>query len=161
MSFSVVTPFSEVWRSIIWKILNCPFTFLGHCITVFQHQYWCYLSFHSRLYIAIQKRLLKMKLKLNFVELFSNSSSCQYHCYFTKTDFHWPVWATFRGEVKCWHNCFRLLIYWLFLNSSWTWQFDKYYNFCKACRQKFRISDWLCTRDCLKNCVICVLLLIK
>ena len=34
MSFSAVTSFSEVWCSIIWKIVNCPFTFLGHCMSV-------------------------------------------------------------------------------------------------------------------------------
>ena len=32
MTFRAVTPFSEVWCSIIWKIVNCPFTFLVHCI---------------------------------------------------------------------------------------------------------------------------------
>ena len=33
MSFSAFTSFREVWSSMIWKIVNCPFTFLGYCIT--------------------------------------------------------------------------------------------------------------------------------
>ena len=68
MSFRAVTSFSEVWCSIIWKIVKCPFTFLGHCTSSFCYCYllFCMWNCFKKALIALMKKRKNSCWPFNF-----------------------------------------------------------------------------------------------